>query len=280
MQRLADTLRAKADDLTPSERRLVTSMLTAPRAAALASVGDMARGAGVHEATVSRLARKLGFDGYAAFRAALQDEFLPSQPTATRLKRTLDATGRDNSVLARLVVQETDALAGLPVHVSDADLIAAARLLMDARRIFVFARGNAEALAVVAARRFMRFGCDVRLLTGNARAVAESVLGLGREDVVLAYALRRTPRHYAPLVSRAHEVGAKVLAISDTLGPILVPAPDHLLSAPRSADADEFQTLTVPMAITNALVLAAGQQEEARVLASLETLGRLIGAFE
>lgn len=280
MHDLTSLIRAKASDLTPSERRLVTSMLAEPRAAALASVGEMARGAGVHEATVSRLARKLGFEGYPAFRSALQEEFLPVQQTATRLKRTLDATGRDNSVLARLVSQETAALSGLAAHVSDAALADAARLLMDARRIFVFARGNAEALALVATRRFMRFGCDVRLLAGDARAMAEAVLGMTAEDVVLAYALRRAPRHYPALAARAQEVGAQILVISDTLGPMLVPAPDHLLSAPRSADADEFQTLTVPMAITNALILTAGQQQEATVLRSLETLGRLIGEFE
>ena len=44
-----------------------------------------------------------------------------------------------------------------------------------------------------------------------------------------------------------------VIAISDTLGPMLVPAPDLLLSAPRSGDIDGFQTLTVPMAISNAI---------------------------
>lgn len=280
MQTLSDTIRAKADGLTPSEQRLVTSLLTDPREAALASVVDVARNAGVHAATVSRLARKLGFDGYPAFRSALQREFLPArQATATRFKRTLDATGQD-SILGRLIAQEIAALSGVTDHISDDAITTAARLTAGARRIFVFARGNAEALAMVAARRFLRFGCDVRLLTGDARALAEGVLGMGSNDVVLAYALRRAPRHYAALVNHARTVGAKVVVISDTLGPMLIPAPDYLLSAPRSADGDEFQTLTVPMAITNALVLAVGQQEETKVLISLETLGTLISEFE
>jgi hypothetical protein len=45
-----------------------------------------------------------------------------------------------------------------------------------------------------------------------------------------------------------------------------VPAPDHLLYAPRSGSTEQFQTLTVPMAISNALILAMAQNNRARSL--------------
>jgi hypothetical protein len=61
---------------------------------------------------------------------------------------------------------------------------------------------------------------------------------------------------------------------------MLVPAPDLLLSAPRSGDIDGFQTLTVPMAISNAIVLAAGALEDVTALKTLERLGALIKRFE
>jgi DNA-binding MurR/RpiR family transcriptional regulator len=279
MALLAQTIQEFADRLTPSERRLVTTVLTQPRQAALASVTDLAREAGVHEATVSRLARKLGFDGYPAFRSAMQDEFLPTEETATRLQRTLQSAGT-TGVLNALVTQEMTALAGLATHVDDDRIAQAAALMIGARRLFIFARGNAEALAVTMAKRFLRFGRDVHLLAGDARNLAEGVLGMGAGDVLLVYALRRAPRSYAALVAHARAAGVPVVAISDTLGPMLVPAPDIMLAAPRSGDADGFQTLTVPMAISNAIVLAAGAREEVKALQVLETLGALIKRFE
>ncbi|HMO06165.1 MAG TPA: MurR/RpiR family transcriptional regulator [Paracoccaceae bacterium] len=279
MTPLAEAIQQRADRLTPSEQRLVSAVLAQPRQAALATVTDLAREAGVHEATVSRLARKLGFDGYPAFRSALQSEFLPTEETATRLQRTLQ-TAAGSGVLATLVAEETAALANLRAHVDEAQIAGAAARLIAARRLFVFARGNAEALAMAMAKRFRRFGRDVHLLTGDARSLAEGVLGMGSGDVLLVYALRRTPRPYAALVDHARARSVPVIAISDTLGPMLVPAPDMVLSAPRSGDVDGFQTLTVPMAISNAIVLAAGAREEMQTLQTLETLGSLIKRFE
>jgi DNA-binding MurR/RpiR family transcriptional regulator len=278
-QVFAITILSHAANLTPSERKLVSSVLAQPRAAALATVTDMARGAGVHEATVSRLARKLGFDGFPAFRAALQAEFLPSEETATRLQRTLQ-TSSAAGVLATLVEEERAALATLPRHVDEARIADAARRLMAARRLFIFGRGNAEALSLLMAKRFVRFGRDVNLLTGDARSLAEGVLGMAAGDALLIYAFRRTPRPYAALVEQAQAVGVTVIVISDTSGHMLAPAPDLLLSAPRSGDVDGFQTLTVPMAISNAIVIAAGASEEAQALQTLERLGSLIKRFE
>ncbi len=279
MSQLTATIQKQADRLTPSEQRLVTAVLAQPRQSALATVTDLAREAGVHEATVSRLARKLGYTGYAAFRSALQTEFLPTEETATRLQRSLQ-TALGSGVLATLISEETAALSNLISHVDESQLSRAAELMIAARRLFIFGRGNAEALALMMAKRFRRFGRDVHLLTGDARCLAEGVLGMGSGDVLLVYALRRAPRPYAALADHARAAGVPVVAISDTFGPMLVPAPDLMLSAPRSNDLDSFQTLTVPMAISNAIVLAAGARGETQTLQTLEMLGSLIKRFE
>lgn len=277
--RFAAAVQDRAESLTPSERRLVSTVLNEPRAAALGTMTELARGAGVHEATVSRLARKLGYEGYPAFRQALQEEFIPSQETATRLQRTIEGSG-EGGVLGTLVAQEIAGLSGLLAHVTDEQVRAAAARLMSARRIYVFARGNAEVLALMMAKRFQRFGRDVHQLKGDARDLAEQVLGLSAGDVVLIYAFRRQPRHYAPLVERAREVGATTIVISGLSGHMLLPQPDTLLCAPRSGDAQAFQTLTVPMAISNAIVIAAGAQADKSALQTLDSLGDLIKRFE
>lgn len=279
MFQLAEIIQQQADRLTPSEQRLVTAVLAQPRQSALATVTDLAREAGVHEATVSRLARKLGYPGYAAFRSALRTEFLPTEETATRLQRSLQ-TAAGSGVLATLVQDEMMALANVTAHIDEEQIAETASLLIGARRLYIFARGNAEALALMMAKRFRRFGRDVHLLTGDARSLAEGVLGMGPGDVLLVYAFRRTPRAYSALADHARAVHVPVVAISDTLGPMLVPAPDRVLSAPRSSDKDSFQTLTVPMAISNAIVLAAGARGESQTLQTLETLGSLIKRFE
>jgi DNA-binding MurR/RpiR family transcriptional regulator len=118
------------------------------------------------------------------------------------------------------------------------------------------------------------------VLAGDARALAEGVLGMTGEDVLLVYAFRRTPRAYPALVTRARDVGAGIIVISGMSGHLMAPAPDQLLAAPRGGDPESFQTLTIPMAISNAIVIAAGTTSDRSVLQTLDDLGALIKRFE
>jgi DNA-binding MurR/RpiR family transcriptional regulator len=257
----------------------VREIIAKPRDVALGTASSLAQRIGVHEATASRLAKKLGFESYAGFRDAIRDEFIVKTDPALRVRNTLEAA-QGGDLLSELIAREIEALGNLPRYVDAERIEQAAQVLIRARRVFIFARGNAVTLGVMLEKRLLRMGLDVEILSGDSRDLAEQVLRMGDEDALVAFAFRRQPRHYAALVERARTVGAKSIAISGSLGPALAPAPEMLLSAPRSGSNDSFQTLTVPMAITNALVLTMAQKDQAKALERLETLGELINEFE
>lgn len=268
-----------AETLTPAEQLLIKQVIASPRDIALGTASGLARRIGVHEATASRLAKKLGYPNYAGFRAAIQEEFIVRTDPATRVRNTLQQTS-EAGLITDLVSREIEALAGLQRYVDDAKLLSAARALLKARRIYVFARGNAEALAVLIDRRLRRMGRDTIMLAGEGRDLAEQVLGMNGDDAIIAFAFRRQPNHYAALLNRARAMSATSVVISGSVGPSLVPAGDHLLFAPRTGSQDAFQTLTVPMAICNALVLAMAKEDPKASLQYLEILGQLIDAFD
>ena len=49
---------------------------------------------------------------------------------------------------------------------------------------------------------------------------------------------------------------------------------------PRSGNAEAFQTLTVPMTVCNAIVIAVGHNAKEDALKKLERLGQLIERFD
>ncbi|MDO4776256.1 MAG: MurR/RpiR family transcriptional regulator [Cardiobacteriaceae bacterium] len=275
IERIQETARS----LTPAEKRLVEAICSDPQAAALGTAAGIARAVDVHEATVSRLVRKLGFDSYAGFRSAMQSEFIPTQEPAMRLDNALSREG-DASWLHTLVEQERAALRHIEEVMDVARIEAVAQELMRANRLFFFAQGNAEVLALLMDKRFRRFGRDCRRLSGDRRELAEQALGIRGGDVAVVFAFRRQPSAYAPLLETVREAGGRVVAIAGAVGPLLSPLPDMLVSVPRSGQRDSFQTLTVPMAICNAIVLAAAAQDKSRSLSQLERLGALIRRFE
>lgn len=267
-------IQSRSATLTQAEARLVEELMRVPREIALATSADFAARVGVHEATTSRLARKLDFPSYSAFRDALRREFLRQSDPADRMSATLSAAG--GQPLSHLIAVESAAIADLAIHVSDTAIAAAAEAL-NGRRIFLFAHGHATALADLAERRLRRMGIEVRVLSGNPRDLAEQSLALAAGDALILFAFRRQPRGYAPLVQIARDLGVVTLALSDTLGPALVPPCDRLLAAPRGGLPGSFQTLTVPMLILNALILALGGRAGT---GALDRLGDLMDRFE
>lgn len=274
-----EMIKNSAEALTPNEKRLVQSVIDNPTSAALGTANELAKAIGVHEATASRLAKKLGYASYALFRAALREEFITTQETAKRFEKTIAGASSDN-ILGALAARERDAMTRIEDFIAPQQVNEAAGKLMQAGRIFVYGYGNAEILALMMLKRFRRFGKDVHKLDADPRSLAEQALGFRPGDVVLTFVFRRAPRGYAQLLECAAEAGADTIVISGTSGPTLVPQPDQLLAAPRSGDPDSFQTLTVPMTICNAVVIAAGLTAKDKSLKQLERLGELITQFE
>jgi DNA-binding MurR/RpiR family transcriptional regulator len=274
-----ETITNSTQSLTPNEKRLVKAVMDRPADAALGTASDLAKATGVHEATASRLARKLGYASYAAFRDALRDEFIATRETATRFEKTIAETSSD-TILGSLIQEEMQALGRTEAYLSADQINAVATRLMAARRIFVYGTGNAEILALLMLKRFRRFGKDVHKLNADSRTLAEQALSLTEGDVVLTFVFRRAPNGYAPLIETAREAGATNIVISGITGTTLSPRPDLSLAAPRSGHPDAFQTLTVPMAICNAVVIAAGLTAKEESLQKLEKLGQLIERFD
>ncbi len=276
---ILENISKSSENLTPNERLLVETLMDSPETAALGTASNLAESAGVHEATASRLARKLGYATYSAFRNAMREEFIATRETATRFEKTI-ADGAEGSILDNLALQEAQALRQIENTISADQINAVAEKLIFADRIFIFGYGNSEVLSLLMCKRFRRFGKDVHQLDGDPRRLAEQMLGLREGDVLLTFAFRRPPHGYRALIETAQEANAHSIVISGNSGAMLAPQPDHLLRAPRSGDVDAFQTLTVPMTVCNAIVIAAGAIDKETSLKKLERLGQLIERFD
>lgn len=276
--RFRETVEQHEGRLTESDRRLVTELLVRPEEGAFLSIDDLSSRAEVHPATVVRLAQKLGFGGYPALRSALQADLIERLEPAERVRRRI-ADPEQAEVLGGLVADELAALADLPRRVPQAQLDEAARLLIDARRVFLFGQYHATALVDLLDRRLRRSGFDTVRLAGQGRELAEHTLSLSPRDAVIALGFRRRPPGLAALLGHARDIGAKTVLVSDEIGPLLRPAPTLVLAAPRGGASGEFQSLTVPMAICNALVLTIARHDGGRSLEALDRLGGLIERF-
>ena len=264
--------------LTPSDLRLIDELLNNPTEGAFLSAAALAARVDVHEAAATRLAQKLGYTGYPELRAQLQEELLALGEPAERVQRRLDRIA-DGAILEKLVESEAAALGALPRHVTADQLERAAKALSAAAHIYIFGRGHASSLVDLVDRRLRRFGYRTVVLVGDNRELAERALAIGAQDCLLAFSFHRAAAPLGSLFGHAAEAQASTILVSDMTGATLRPPPDILLAAPRGRE-EEFQTLSVPMAICNALVLTIAQHNKEPSLLSLSHLAELIDQFD
>ncbi len=276
---LAPLVKPHLEQLTQTEQQLVKTLTSHPSAGFYMSASELASSAGVHPSSAVRLAKKLGFEGYPEFRRTLQNNAArPSVSAAGRVERTVAAM-QDGDVFKRLLHTELQALEDLPQVMSQAHIEQAAKVMLGARSLMVWASGNAKVLADLLDRRLRRAGFACHNIASEGRELAERLVPLRAGDVVVCFAFRREPAELAPTLLHARQCGATSILIADNLAHTLVTQADITLAALRGEE-EEFLTLTVPMLITNALVLTLARLDQGRSVQGLQRLDTLYNAFD
>ena len=264
--------------LTRTDRALLDEILGHPADSPLWRGEEVAGRAGVHPAAATRLAQRLGYQGYPQLRDALRADLGHGLTGAGDRFRAELREHRDQGVLDSLLASELDSLAAVSRHVTQDQIDGAADAIIGARRVFVFARGNSTVLADLLDRRLRRFGLQPVCLSGSGREVAERILSMGEGDLLVAFAFRRPPRNLTDLLAHCGRVGAGSLLVTDTLH-TLDPSPARILAAPRGTQ-EGFASLAVPMMIANAIVLTIAQRHPDTALPALDRLDGLLAEFD
>lgn len=274
---LQEVVEQFSGQLTKADRKVVEELLANPREGAFLSLPELALRAAVHPTSAVRLAKKLGYSGYPELRSQLQTELLDVPPPAERVRERLAHMSR-GSILSALVHSEITALQQLPNLITQADIERAAKAIIKARRIYVFGRNHAVALMQLMTLRLRRSGYPAQSIERYGLELADDLLDLGAKDLVIGFGFTKPPEDLQKALQYAARVGARTMVISDHIGTTLRPNPDFLLAASRGARG-ESQSLTVPMAICNTLILEISRLDRGKSLKNLEKLDQLENRF-
>lgn len=272
---LKQVIEHHSGELTPSDERLIQELLANPQEAAFLTATELAARVDVHESTAVRLAQKLGYRGYRDLKASLRRELVDTVDSADRIRHSLEESG----VLAALVSDEIAALEELMQTISQEQLDQAAKLLIKAEHVFLYARGHATSLVEYMDRRLRRSGFRTIDLRGRGRELAEQVINLRAEDVLLAFAMRKQQSGLEALLEQTVQLGVPSILVSDSLGLLIRPRPTLLLWARRGIRG-HFQSHAIPMTICSALVLTIAKHDDGRTFDSLNRLIPLVRRYE
>ena len=270
-QRLEDHL----PDLTKSQQRVASYLLANYDEAAFLSMAELAKRLGLSEATLVRFARAVGYDGFRELRRCLQGLFRAEATPASRLQHKLgELASSQGHVLAKVLAMEVQYLTEASQSIDPADFDHAVDILLSGRRLFIFASGPSGILAALAEWRLRRLGILTITMTESGRHVLERLQLLQPGDVVLAAGFHQVRPELVTVLDHARATGCRSILLTDTLGPALRDKPDVILGA-RRGPVSTFHSLTVPMSILNALILAVAMARPDESLAALNQLQQL-----
>jgi RpiR family carbohydrate utilization transcriptional regulator len=209
-------LRAELGRLPEAERRVAELLLAEPASVVHESVGRLAQRAGASPATIVRLSRRLGYDGFAALKIALAheggrvDQFGHPRPaTEERYLRVMEAD-------AASIRDGAGALDG-------ATVAAAAAILAGAGEILFCGVGGSAAFAALAAFRFSALGIRA---TAAADPLSQHLRAgtLTGADACVGISHTGESRDTIEAVATAAHAGARTIGVTSFAGSPLTEA--------------------------------------------------------
>ncbi len=262
------------DLLTKSEKRIADYVRQNQDEAAFLSAAEIAAQLDLSEATMVRFARTLGFESYPAFRTTLQEKFRHLATHSARLRSRLDDLREAGDIFERLVASEIAFLTEALQTVDRKSMDAAVELLRTHRRVFVFGLGPSVSLVDLLEIRLTRSARHVIPLRTSGKEILEPLLLMNKDDLVILISFFNVTPSMKIVLEQAHLHKTPVILVTDTLGPLLADKATVTLSA-RRGPVSSFHSLTIPMTIINALLLALTAVDQEKVMSNLDRLDQL-----
>lgn len=194
-----------------------------PELAAVSTITELAQALEVNASTLSRLARSIGYGGFAEFQrifrgavTSREGQFYSGQ--ASRLINPIKQQTKTSTCLdtvTQLFSESIINLEGCLTQLNDAELQEVSKLLAKATKIRVYGVRQIHSVASAFVYGLNLIRPDVALLDAPGHGIAESLSHMGSNDVLVVASTEPYSRVVAQTSAVATEAGITVIAITD-----------------------------------------------------------------
>ena len=281
---IRDRLTNGSAQLTPSDLKVARALLTDYPAAGLNTVAQLAALAGVSGPTVVRFVSRLGFDGFPDFQKTLLGEVQARMNSPLAMIDAGKASAVPQERIYREVIRSCIAMLETTSDmVTAADFEAAVRLIADPALRLHFIGGRFSGyLAGMLWAHLRHLRPDCHMVSGNKPDRVDSLIDIGRRDLIIAFDYRRYQIDTIQFATAAAERGAQVILFCDPWASPLAACAKVVLAAPVEGPSP-FDTLVPALAQVEALIAAVTTRltptSRGRI-AEIESLRRSSGITE
>ena len=198
---------------TASEKKLADYILSNQDGIAFLSISQLAEGARVAEATVSRFSRRLGFKGYVEFKLTAANALLRFKPGNNPLSGQVETSDSVEDICRKLYTAEVEAIAQTMDVLHFPSVTEAATLLEKANRVLCMGQGGSMLIASEAAHLFSTVTNTFQPVSdSHMQAMAAAMME--PDDVVLFFSYSGSTRAMMDTLAIARKRKGKVILVT------------------------------------------------------------------
>lgn len=269
MNNLLNEIQRRLPTLSKGQQRIANYIVASYEQAAFMTAARLGETVGVSESTVVRFAYALGLDGYPALQDRMQEMVLGR---LTSVQRAQLASGIKKSEVLRTVLNTDMNSIRTTLEMADEDQFdRAVETILQARKVYVLGLRSAMPLAMFLTY-YLDYICgNVITFSANIQDLRETMVRMDDRDAFICISFPRYSSRTAEAMAYAKARGARTIALTDKQdSPIGVMADVVLLA--KSDMASFADSLTAPLSVINAIIVAAGLQSEKEVQEHLREL--------
>lgn len=224
------------DSMSKAERSVCSFLLTSsPEHLLYSSAAALGQDSGTSNATVVRTFQKLGYSGLSELKRELAVPFTSSVAPEERLKQRISHIGDTMGSKAKRVWTEAEELIELTRDtLSIDDLSSAIDIMARASKTYTYGIGLSSVAALHLAMRLRRIGMSVNHLHDDGFLLADRLLEMRAEDVLVLFVPGRLTTAVEMLVEHARAVGCRIVLFTDELIAPLGARVDTAIQVPRT----------------------------------------------
>lgn len=251
IDRVEDWLRdlaAKAS-LSKAPRAVVQAVIADPAFASYASLSSLSERAGVDNATITRAAQGLGYDGWPSLRSDIRTRFLMTLSASDMI--SVRQAHRGDRPFDEALARQREDLAAAEQGIDRQTVSEAVKAISQANRRIVTACGS-HALVARALNHQMNLSGYRSDFVDDAATLANAIATLKAKDVVIAITFWRLYKLTLLAARQAKARGATVCIISDAPVALLRDIGDHLILVPTDGTSF-FPSLVASLAVVEGM---------------------------
>jgi DNA-binding MurR/RpiR family transcriptional regulator len=216
-QTLEQRISAAHGDLSRKHKHLARFILDNKYFVSFASASQAGEKTNTSAATVVRFAQSLGYEGFSEMQAAIRAELPNYMSAAERIQARLESSTEPDDLPQKVFYTDIANIERTASNLLAADLDGALQAIVNAGRIWVIGSGISVASALYLAHSLRIIGFDARFNMNEGLSLAVDAAQFDSHTLVIALDMWRYVRSTTEAVAIARKLGARTIAITDSV---------------------------------------------------------------